>query len=415
MPSSCGQPSLPPIVPAALDSTMSAANDTLDLLSDDHELGTNHPPPYGTGTTDLAETTATPTVHLPNATDPTVSATELSPPSISAATSTATADAEVFVDAEDTPSLPPRPDPGSMSPPVQEVPTNLEEHDAPEVASLRAMFPDFDSALLQSVLDSVHGDQDRAIDALLGMSDPNYVSTQAVPPAQASLDLDEQLARQLMLQDQEQQQQHRALGQSWPRRDQGDVPYQTRQHAPPHHPQPEDSGYVTGSGRGDFQELQKTMGQIAESGKRTFSSIVSKVKAKINEYDAGRSTPSSSTASTTPQWGSAPPPQLDRHAAQQTCTATISGSTQALQEPSRFPHKKFACIRERGTLIFPPSDDRYAAPPPTSVGSPINPAKLGLLPKRPVSLMTSQPPTTQGRHDDDDEDLEYVENPFEEK
>ena len=30
------------------------------------------------------------------------------------------------------------------------------------------------------------------------------------------------------------------------------------------------------------------MGQIAESGKRTFSSIMSRVKAKINEYEQSR-------------------------------------------------------------------------------------------------------------------------------
>lgn len=32
----------------------------------------------------------------------------------------------------------------------------------------------------QSVLDSVNGDQERALDVLLGMSDPEYVSTQPV-------------------------------------------------------------------------------------------------------------------------------------------------------------------------------------------------------------------------------------------
>lgn len=39
-------------------------------------------------------------------------------------------------------------------------------------------------------------------------------------------------------------------------------------------------------------------------------------------------------------------------------------------------------------------------------------AKIGLLPKRPVSLLnTNSPPAT--RPSDDDDDLEYVENPFE--
>ena len=48
----------------------------------------------------------------------------------------------------------------------------------PKVAALLAMFPDFDISLLQSVLESVAGDQDRAVDVLLGMSDPSYTSTE---------------------------------------------------------------------------------------------------------------------------------------------------------------------------------------------------------------------------------------------
>jgi CUE domain len=48
----------------------------------------------------------------------------------------------------------------------------------PKVAALLSMFPDFDTSLLQSVLESVAGDQDRAVDVLLGMSDPSYTSTE---------------------------------------------------------------------------------------------------------------------------------------------------------------------------------------------------------------------------------------------
>ena len=80
----------------------------------------------------------------------------------------------------------------------------------------------------QSVLESVNGSPDAAIDVLLGMSDPSYVSTQhtAAPESNAanpSLELDEQLARQLMLEDERQQPQSgqgrwRASGQNWPRR-----------------------------------------------------------------------------------------------------------------------------------------------------------------------------------------------------
>lgn len=78
------------------------------------------------------------------------------------------------------------------------------------------------------------------------------------------LALDEQLARQLALEDE--QQAPRARGQAWPRRD--DVPYETR-HRTPGQPQQSQQQhqqqYVTGSERGDFQELQETLGRMAES------------------------------------------------------------------------------------------------------------------------------------------------------
>ena len=63
---------------------------------------------------------------------------------------------------------------------------------------------------------------------------------------------------------------------------------------------------------------------------------------------------------------------------------------------------------------FPPSP---VCPSSTIVGadSPnLLTDKIGLLPKRPVSLLTtSSPPAT--RPSDDDDELEYVENPFEER
>lgn len=78
----------------------------------------------------------------------------------------------------------------------------------------------------QSVLESVNWDQDQAIDMLLGMSDPEYkpearpnqpppvsqvtsspLTVQATKPPQPSqTELDEQFARQLMLQEQQAQQ-----------------------------------------------------------------------------------------------------------------------------------------------------------------------------------------------------------------
>lgn len=93
----------------------------------------------------------------------------------------------------------------------------------------------------QSVLDSVNGNTDRAIDALLGMSDPDYTSDHhAEPQAQAPQvrfsplfirtkdkyvsqtqeELDEQLARTLMLEDEREQHAWRAQQQQPPPRPQ---------------------------------------------------------------------------------------------------------------------------------------------------------------------------------------------------
>ncbi len=97
------------------------------------------------------------------------------------------------------------------------------------------------------------------------------------------------------------------------------------------------------------------MGQIAESGKRTFSSIVSRVKAKFNEYEQSRyvtarrassshldcsltrcsnvNAGQASAASTAPQWGAAPPAPLDRHTAQEAYQQQYFAASNAPAQP----------------------------------------------------------------------------------
>ena len=75
-----------------------------------------------------------------------------------------------------------QPDPGPVSspnvpPPVANVPisppTETEQNEIdPAVAPLVAMFPDFDPSVLEAVYLSNHRDQNAAIEALLGMSNP---------------------------------------------------------------------------------------------------------------------------------------------------------------------------------------------------------------------------------------------------
>ena len=135
-----------------------------------------------------------------------------------------------------------------------------------------------------SVLQSVDGNQERAADILLGMSDPEYNSQShnAEPvPQQREMtqeELDEQFARRLVFEEQQQaqfqhQQQQAAnwhpdelypgnqyRGQSFGQR--RDVPYQPRQSGP--HPQGQWSGQQ-GGGRDTMTEVQESLSKFAES------------------------------------------------------------------------------------------------------------------------------------------------------
>ncbi|KAI0728272.1 hypothetical protein C8Q72DRAFT_835751 [Fomitopsis betulina] len=343
---------------------------------------------------------------------------------------------------EETPALPPRLDSrtDALLEPLVEHPHAQTENEHPQVALLRGMFPDFDNVILQSVLESVNYDQDRAIDVLLGMSDPNYVSSATFeePHRPHDLALDEQLARQLALED---QQPRHASGTLWPRRD--DAPYEARRQGS-NDQQQQQQGYVTGSERGDFQEIQETLGRMAESGKRTFSSFVTKAKAKISElndqYQQRQGQPSGPPTS---QGGYNAQPSVDRHAASQAVAQQYYGGRHTdppteVAPPVTLHNQQAPAGHDiRGYDVgssapsqtavpassSPPATSRMSMsprpsgevprPPPTSTGSPgpIDGAKLGLLPKRPVSLL---PPQPVQRQRSEDSELEYVENPFEE-
>lgn len=351
--------------------------------------------------------------------------------------------------AEDAPSLPQRP---------------LGVDVDPSIASLHAMFPDFDHSLLSSVLQSVNGDQDLAIDTLLGMSDPDYVA-QPLPPAEqrepTQTDLDEQLARRLMLEEEQ------AAQNQWRPPQQRQAPQSYQSATPPQ--------------RDTMAEFQDGFNKIAETGKKTFSSIVSKVKAKIQEYDQGQGASRQDTQptwgqSSQPSWGSGQPTQPQyqqsyydpnpqhqesyydtnppgdsgirgsgwqsppRPGGGNSNSGTNSIPTLAPSATYVPPNVTKPIVNSTsvasnsptyaGSLTYSPPTTGMGTPPPpelgrrsgdiprpssTGVGTPsgIDATKFGLLPKRPVSLLREQAPPTHV--DDSDDELEYTENPFEER
>ncbi|KZV73482.1 hypothetical protein PENSPDRAFT_682774 [Peniophora sp. CONT] len=316
-----------------------------------------------------------------------------------------------------------------------------------QLASLHAIFPDFDAETLQSVLESVGGDQDRAVDTLLGMSDPEHVSTagpethaSSHPQQKSQTELDEEFARHLMLQEQEEYNQAQearagnAHGERWTPRSRSSQE-QTRQ-APP-------AGANANAGERDtFAEVQEQVSKIAESGKRTFSSFLTKAKAKLQEFDQPR-TGSGSTSSGQPSTTTAPSNQQPPPAPWASGGSWNASQTQAQPTQNLDRHAQSAAYAPVPSLPTVPAPNTQAntvpghdfapssgagsgTPPPPRTGSGVsasppralNPSEVGLLPKRPVTLQTAQSGSVGGRGGvpppDEGDELEYVENPFEE-
>jgi len=391
----------------------------------------------------------------------------------------------------------------------------------PAIASLHAMFPAFDLMVLQSVLEATGGDKDQAVDSLLSMSDPDYAPSQqqAAPGGgapnqerqpQTQTELDEEFARQLMLEEEQQ-----ARGGAWPPREQQNSPYS---HSVPYQQyQPRRSGEYqrpsgeyqrpggtsagTGGGIGDMagdlqQQFRTFIGgagggsarrgtgaqgqgqagggagyqdqisKIADTGKKTLNSIFSKVKQKMEEFDS-RNPPDTQNMNQPPQsghwsnWQGPPaqaPGQSYNQSQQQAPTyASSPAPAQQYAPPSQPPpsaaqhgalNNNPYAIPEgppptqagvgANTAALPTSSGRWqyqpdesrapaaaAAPPTTGATSTEEPrrsvdaTRLGLLPKRPVSLMDvnantrqAQPPNTTRERDSDEESLEYVDRPM---
>ncbi|KAI0268845.1 hypothetical protein BC834DRAFT_968262 [Gloeopeniophorella convolvens] len=300
---------------------------------------------------------------------------------------------------------PPPSDPQHAATPPPPTTPPPDEFADPKIASLHAIFPDFDAAILYSVVDSVGGSEDRAIDALLAMSDPAHVPA-APPPAPAPMSqtqLDEEFARQLMLETRRRSSRQRGASL------QGPEPQQPQQQ----------QGQGQGPQRDTMADVQEQFSKLAESGKRTFSTFVSKVKAKVQEFDQSRNAQGGPAGGTQPTWGQQQQQQQEHSPRSPPQTPSPGALDRHAQAALYAP--RVAPVSPESSPVPPPQAFGETPPPPaTGAGRPaaanIDPGKIGLLPKRPVSLVGAP---AGARHspdedEDDEEELEYVENPFEE-
>ncbi|CEL60621.1 hypothetical protein RSOLAG1IB_03859 [Rhizoctonia solani AG-1 IB] len=401
---------------------------------------------------------------------------------------------------------PVQPQPIQASPQAPALDSNPETLAAdPAIASLHAMFPDFDLLVLHSVLEATGGDKDQAVDSLLAMSDPDYAQsqTQNAPAATRTepttavrantpgrqptqTELDEEFARRLMLEEEQQ-----AYAGGWqPANNQygHSVPYQQYQprRSGDHQRPPNATGgggfgeiagglqqqfrnFVggtsgrTGAGAGTSTQggsgagYQEQFNRIADTGKKTFSTIFTKVKQKMEEFD--NRNPSDTQNMNQPQqsghwsnWQGPPAPTQQ----QQAPTYAQSPPPGQYPRPAQSPPATFqhgalntnpygipetaSTNANTGANNLPASSGRWHYQPegPETLPSPpaptaaplaeeprrsVDAARLGLLPKRPVSLMdvnantrSTQPqPQAQSAahaHDSDDDSLEYVDRPM---
>lgn len=71
----------------------------------------------------------------------------------------------------------------TYAPPTNQAPavSAVVTHSNPKVAELQGMFPSVDSGVIEIVLESVGGSQDRAIEQLLSITDENFKAEEEVP------------------------------------------------------------------------------------------------------------------------------------------------------------------------------------------------------------------------------------------
>jgi len=173
-------------------------------------------------------------------------------------------------------------------------------------------------------------------------------------------------------------------------------------------------------------QVQDQVFKMAETGKKTFMSIVSKAKQKLAEFDTGSSAPRHR------DWND--PTYPNEEAVPETDSSMYEHRVNVPYVAP--PGQQYSQTQQKELLGFevnelpghaqqpkPTTPISIPAAPAaaTSAGTSTSPApasydasRIGLLPRKPVSLIdnTAAGKSKQPRVDDDD-DVEYVENPFE--
>ncbi|CAH7684489.1 hypothetical protein BY996DRAFT_6423355 [Phakopsora pachyrhizi] len=186
---------------------------------------------------------------------------------------------------------------------------NLNEF-SDEVRQLSSMFPQIGPSIIEAVLVAHNNDGSACVSDLLAMSDPSYKPAQQEAVAQT----DEELARQLDLQERQMGQMAQQATQSQQQQQQFQVPYQprikkggtqTRQRYGDSGQQPDSEHQINNNnedhaGKDELQKITDELSKLAETGKKTVSTWLNKAKAKMQEIQQQGQNQTASSSSTTP-------------------------------------------------------------------------------------------------------------------
>ncbi|OXB39480.1 hypothetical protein LQV05_000687 [Cryptococcus neoformans] len=404
--------------------------------------------------------------------------------------------------------------PSTPQPPIIHPDPQMQPDTNPKVSELHAMFPTVELSVIELVLETCGGSTDRAIEQLLAMSDPAFKPDELnVARQDHQVDLDAEFARSLQLQDEEEYRVSRsryeaAHGSANSSQPQGGLPYQPRvRRGRSSQSQGASQAEVDGrfadyEGRRDGENppgmlyMEERLEKFAEVGKQTFNSLLSRAKQKYSEFQASQGQRSSTQGYGGGQgqrqeydysgYGSVAPggnrggeqsrgqnlwSNARSHSPSTSGTESISSQSTVDPTPpqSRRQTQSQAPVRQQSKRWQP--SDAYddplpprttsspthidVAPSRTMVGSPdkgkIDPARLGILPKKRVDLMSTSPTasshlksekksddedpnpslpngslmsripptppaeTNMYKLEDSDDELEYTKNPFDEK
>ncbi|GAA5875367.1 hypothetical protein JCM16303_000600 [Sporobolomyces ruberrimus] len=205
----------------------------------------------------------------------------------------------------------------------------------PTLAPLRALFPETSDEILEAILEAHAGDLQAATESLLDLNNPDFRSEPAHQEEMEQIDLDAELARQLAEEDQlqyrrQQEQRRQAPAQREPQQPSQPVPLTYQAYVPKRRrgtvdsdqsshgswaPPSESSSQAQRGQQRPLQEederdeldvLADNFSKLAEQGKKSFGSFLSRMKEQVGKLDDMiQQSASPSTSERPPQ----PPPK----------------------------------------------------------------------------------------------------------